>query len=199
LIQPTKTLPPNYTHRGTVNIHNRSDVLQMLVWSVILFILPIPLIYLATRNDGGSPIMFSVSSLTELLIALGGIAAVTIGMIVIHEGLHGLVFWIVTHERPKFAFKWYYASACAEGWYLPRGPFLIATLLPLAAITTAGLLLLPALHQPVRFFVTLLILFNASGCAGDVIVALRLARLPKGTLSLDKGDEVNFYSPKSEG
>lgn len=196
---PTKTLPPNFAHRGSVNIHNHSDVLQMLVWSVILFVLPIPFIYLTVRNYGGSPIIFSVSSLTSLLVALGGIAAVTIGMVIVHEGLHGLVFWLVTRERPKFAFKWYYASACADGWYLPRVPFLIATLLPLVVITTAGLLILPVLSRPVRYFISLLIVFNSSGCAGDVMVALHLLRLPKETLTLDKGDEVNFYSPEKNG
>lgn len=199
MTQPTKTLPPNYTHRSSVNIHHHSDVLQMLVWSVILFVLPIPFIYLAVRNYGGSPIIFSINSLTNLLVALGGIAAVTIGMVIIHEGLHGLVFWLATHERPKFAFKWYYASACAEGWYLPRVPFLIATLLPLVAITIAGLLILPILSRPVRYFISLLIVFNSSGCAGDVMVALRLLRLPKETLSLDSGDVVNFFSLEKDG
>lgn len=195
---PTKTLPPNYTHRGSVDIHHHADVLQMLVWSVILFILPLPLIYLVVRSHGGSPIIFSISSLTSLFIVLGGIAAVTMVMIFVHEGLHGLVFWLVTHERPKFAFKWYYASACAEGWYLPKVPFLIATLLPLVLITTAGVLILPVLSRPVRYFMSLLIVFNSSGCAGDVLVALRLLRLPKETLTLDKGNEVNFYSPVEE-
>lgn len=192
---PTKTLPPYYVHRGSVNIKHQSDVLVMLVWSVVLFILPIPLIYLVLRSKGGSPILFSISSLADLLSVLGGIAAVTIIMLVVHEGLHGLVFWMITHERPKFAFKWYYASACAEGWYLPRIPFLIATLLPLVAITAVGLLILPAVSRPIRYFLTLLIVFNASGCAGDALVAWRLLRLPKETLSLDKGDEVNFFSP----
>lgn len=191
---PTKTLPPDYQQHSSVNIHHQADILQMLVWSVILFIFPLPLIYLAVRNHGGSPLQFSISSLTSLLSVLGGIAVVTVVMVIVHEGLHGLVFWLITRERPRFAFKWYYASACAEGWYLPRTPYLVATLLPLVVITTAGVLILPALSRPVRYFMSLLIVFNSSGCAGDVLVALRLLRLPRDTLSLDSGDEVKFFT-----
>ena len=116
-------------------------------------------------------------------------------MVILHEGLHGLVFWLSTHEMPKFNFKWYYASASPGDWYLPRTPFLVATLLPLVAITLFGLIALPFTSGLLRYLVVLLVVFNASGAAGDVLVALRLLRLPADTLSLDRGDEVQYYSP----
>jgi hypothetical protein len=41
----------------------------------------------------------------------------------------------------------------------------------------------------------LLAVFNASGSAGDLVVALRLFRLPAETLSLDNGTSVYFFIP----
>ena len=66
---------------------------------------------------------------------------------------------------------------------------------PLVAITLVGLLLLPFAGVSWRFLLILLIVFNASGAAGDLLVALRLAKLPPETLSRDSGSEVTFFTP----
>lgn len=195
MIHPTKTLPSNYVFAESVSLKKTGNLAAMLIWSFVLFLLPLPLIYLVLRREISGSIRFAQDTPIDFVLILGGVILVTILMIILHEGLHGLVFWLTTRERPKFAFKWYYASACAEGWYLPRKPYLAATLLPLVAITVAGLLLLPVLTPQLKYFMILMIVFNSSGCAGDVVVALRLLRLPKETLSLDKGDEVTFFKP----
>jgi hypothetical protein len=196
---PTKSIPDNYHFSGSVSLKNIKDVSAMLVWSIILFILAgllgIAVILLISQNEISLAASFSINSFPQLLQVLGGLVLVTVIMLVLHEGLHGLVFWMTTHEPPKFAFKWYYASASPGDWYLPRTPFLTATLLPLAVITVAGLVLLPFTSGLLRYLILILVVFNASGAAGDVLVALRLLRLPTGTLSLDKGDEVRFFSP----
>lgn len=195
MIEPTKILPPNYEKNSSVTLHSSGDMGAMLVWSIILLAIPIPLIFLVLPGRRVNEVLFQIYTPLDALILLGGLVGVTIVMMILHEGLHGLVFWTITNEKPKFAFKWYYASACAEGWYLPRKPFLTATLLPLAAITIIGLVLLPVLSFWPRLLVIFLIVFNSSGCAGDMVVALRLLRLPKETLSYDKGDEVHFFVP----
>ncbi len=197
--KPVKTLPSNYASSGSVSLKKSSDLTAMLIWSLMLLVLSLFLVggvlsILASRQETPS-FGFSINSLVDLLIGLGGILLVTVVMVVVHEGLHGLVFWLITRERPRFAFKWYYASASAGDWYLPRLPYLAATLVPLIAITTVGLALLPFTFGFVRILLILLIVFNASGCAGDAVVAWRLYRLPRGTLSFDTGSEVHFYSP----
>lgn len=140
--KPMRTLPSNYISSGSVSLKKRADLTAMLIWSVVLLVLSLFLVRVilsipASRQD--SPAFgFSINSLIDLLIGLGGILLVTVVMVVVHEGLHGLVFWRITRERPKFAFKWYYASASAGDWYLPRLPYLAATLLPLIAITAVS-------------------------------------------------------------
>ena len=197
---PVKSLPAGYILSGSVSLKKPADLAAMVIWSIVLLVLSGLACQVVLQAAGGSGIhsgtfSLTVNSTASLLRLLGGIILVTVVMLVVHEGLHGIVFWIVTREMPKFTFKWYYASACAEGWYLPRAPYMVATFLPLVVITVAGLLLIPSSSAYMRYLLVLLVVFNASGCAGDVVVAIRCLRLPKGTLALDSGDEVRFYSP----
>lgn len=200
MTQPTKSLPEGYTPAGSVTLKNTKDVAIMLFWSIILLIAAIWTVLLVLRSSGNAlNFSFTLDSPGKLIFILSGILLATVVMLIVHEGLHGLVFWVITREMPRFTFKWYYASASAVGWYLPTPPYLVATLLPLVGITLAGLLLVPASTGFFRFLLILLIVFNASGCAGDLVVALRLLKLPKGSLSLDRGDSVEFYRPPSTG
>ena len=150
------------------------------------------LLILRPQISSGGAFEFTTGSVFGFL---GGLLLVTVGMLVVHEGLHGLVFWLTTRELPKFEFKGYYASASPGDWYLPRRAFLAATLLPLVAITVAGLALIPFFSLRGQFLLGFLVLLNASGAAGDLLVALRLARLPQATYCRDTGTEVTFFSP----
>ena len=194
-----KTLPEGYTLSASVSIKHVDDLKAMLLWSLALLAVSLLLVMLVLFALPAANFTFSFSLgqgwAADLLRILAATLLVTVGMVVLHEGLHGLVFWLITRERPRFSVSWYYASACAEGWYLPRAPFLAATLLPLAAITLAGLACLPFVHGFGRLLLVLLVTFNASGAAGDVLVAQKLLGLPRDTLSLDSGAEVKFYSP----
>ncbi|HOH21235.1 MAG TPA: DUF3267 domain-containing protein [Anaerolineaceae bacterium] len=193
---PVRTLPPGYVPAGSVSIHRLPDLLGMLAWSVVLTVASILLtagVMWASSSfqseEWGSAFTVNIPAL------LGGILLVTVVMLVLHEGLHGLVFWLTTRELPKFEFKGYYASASPGDWYLPRRAFLAATLLPLVAITVAGLALIPFFSLRGQFLLGFLVLLNASGAAGDLLVALRLARLPQATYCRDTGTEVTFFSP----
>lgn len=194
MLTHVKELPPGYMPAGSVSIKKISDISQMVVWSIVLPLICIIAIILILRPNASSSGVFEFTS-GSMFRFLGGILLVTVGMLILHEGLHGLVFWLTTREAPKFEFKWYYASASPGEWYLARRPFMIATLLPLIAITLVGLGLLPFISGYWRTMLILLIVFNASGAAGDLLVALRLAKLPPETLARDTGSEVTFYAP----
>ena len=134
---------------------------------------------------------------SEFLPRLGRLFSMLVLMVVVHEGLHGLVFWFATGDAPKFEFKLYYASANPGDWYLPRGVFIAATLMPLLVISTLSLVLLPFVSGMPRFLLILLAVLNASGAAGDWMVVLRLRKLPAETLIKDSGAEVVFYTPSA--
>ena len=170
---------------------NFSDLLPVTVWSLVLPALTFPLIYGALRLSPSITFKTGDTTLEYLL----GILLMSVVMIVVHEGLHGLVFWITTREAPQFAFRWYYASTSAGNWYLPRRPFMIATLLPLVLITVVGVVLIPFVGPWLRFLLILLVVFNASGASGDLLVALRMRKLSRDVLAHDSGAEVTFYIP----
>lgn len=198
--QPVKTLPPGYTQADSVSLTKTADLIPMLIWSLVLPALLLPLITLVLRVSGaftGSG-SFSINSPGRFIGVIGGILLMTVVMVIVHEGLHGFVFWRATGDLPKFEFKLYYASASPGDWYLPRRPFMLATLLPLAAISVLCLALLPFTAPQLRYLLILLAIFNASGSAGDLVVALRLARLPAETLSKDSGAAVTFFTPAPE-
>lgn len=198
--RPLRSLPPVYTYAGSVTLTRMSDLISMLIWSLVLPALLLPVIVLVLRASGhltGSG-TFSFDTPGDFLGILGGILLVTVVMLVVHEGLHGLVFWRTTGDAPKFAFKLYYASASPGDWYLPRKPFMLATLLPLVAISLICLVLMPFAGAYLRYLLILLAVFNASGSAGDLVVALRLGRLPAETLSKDTGASVTFFTPSTE-
>ena len=195
--QTVKTLPSGYLHAGSVTLTKTSDLLPMLLWSVALPVLLLPLIVLVLWASGSldGTVSFTIDSLRQGFALVGGILLVTIVMLIVHEGLHGLVFWLTTGAVPKFTLKFYYASASPGDWYLPRRPFMLATLLPLVAISLLCLLLLPIAGAYLRYLLILLAVFNASGAAGDLVVALRLSRLPEDVLVKDSGAEVSFFGP----
>ena len=120
---------------------------------------------------------------------------VNVAMVFLHEGAHGLCFAFFTRSRPVFGFRWYLAFASAPGWYLPRGQYLITALAPLVLISCLGFWALSAL--PVAWLqpVLVLMVLNASGSVGDLLVAVLLLRQPPGCLALDEGERVTLFIP----
>lgn len=139
--------------------------------------------------------LFKPESISDSLIFIGELLLVTVLMVFMHEGLHGVFFWAFSKERPRFAIKIYYAYAAAPGWFFPRWQYLITALAPLVGITLVGvaaLLWLPAFWAMPAF---MLLVFNTSGAVGDIWVALRLLFCPRTTYTKDYGDKIEFYRP----
>lgn len=196
-LKPVRTLPIGYTEAGSVSPQNSKDLKPMLLWSILLplFYLMLLLLVLQIPGTKRGTGTFVLDSIGDLLLIFGGVLLVLVLMVVVHEGLHGLVFWFATGDAPKFEFKLYYASANPGDWYLPRGVFIAATLMPLLVISTLSLVLLPFVSGMPRFLLILLAVLNASGAAGDWLVVLRLRKLPADTLIKDSGARVVFYIP----
>jgi hypothetical protein len=135
--------------------------------------------------DGG------VGILTGLDI-VGAMLALVL-MMILHEGIHGVFFWLFTHERPRFGLKLLYAYAAAPDWYLPRDQYKAVGLAPFIVITLASLTLLPVV--PLHLMPTLLFLLtlNAGGSVGDFYVVKKISEYPAESLINDKGDSFTVY------
>lgn len=125
---------------------------------------------------------------------IGMLLGVFVGMLLLHEGLHGLFFWVFTRQRPHFGIGPGYFYACAPQWYIPRRQALVVMLAPAVGITLAGLLALAVLPTDWLLPVSLLVILNISGAVGDLYVALRSIRLSPESLYHDTGHVMEVYS-----
>lgn len=132
----------------------------------------------------------------QLLLSAAMIALVAVGVIVLHEIVHGLFFWLFTGSRPVFALKIVYAYAGAPDWYLPCRQYMVVGVAPLVVITALGVLLLAVVPQGWLLPVLLFTALNAGGAVGDLGVAAWLLVQPAACLANDEGDRVTLYRPE---
>lgn len=200
ITKPTRTLPEAYTPVGTIDLEKdwralvAVNVLALLLlfcfgelfYRVLTWIRP---------SDYQRGMVVQAGNTLDALILVGILLVLMAVMVVLHEALHGFCFWGFTRVQPRFAFKGAYAYAALPDWFLPRGQYLVTALAPFFGITILGLLLL-AVAPPSWFLAVLVVMvFNASGAAGDLVVAGWLLLQPPGTYVQDRGDSVSFYKP----
>ena len=194
-MRPIKQLPPLYYERATL------DLSQNKWAAVILNLVGIPLLLglgwffvrmaqlfspafrtiLASRN-------FSLSITSFLLWTV-----VILGVIVLHELVHGFFLWLFTRERPVFGYSWYYAYAGAPDWYLPRRPYIVVSLAPLVIITLVGMVLLPFVPATAVIPLLLAITANAAGAVGDILATIWVLWQPANILIRDTGTAFTLY------
>jgi hypothetical protein len=192
--------PVGYRRHGTLDLsRNRTAGFALAAASTVLLVV---FGWLSARFVGAvrpeaGPIEVRIAG-EELPLLLAGLAAVTLAVVLVHEGLHGLCFWLVTGERPRFGLRGLYAYAGAPGWYVARNRYLPIALAPLVAITLGGLLLLTA--APARGIPALVVALalNAAGAVGDLAVVAWLLTRPGSTLVHDSGEAVTLYQPEDE-
>ncbi len=195
---PTKTLPDGYALHRRMSLLDKKSLILVNLWGAGLFLasavfFPLLAGWLTPRREPAASIeMNGLAGAAGFIVLLAGVMAV---MIVLHEGLHGLFFWLYTHAKPKFAFKGFYAYAAMPGWYLPRREYLVTALAPLVGITVLGVLglaLLPGWADPPLIW---LLILNTSGAVGDLWIVWALLRAPSGVLGCDNGDSAELFVP----
>ncbi len=151
-MQATRTLPTGYTVAGGITLkENRRLVILLNVlgipWFILCAVFFIVMAALLGAFGAGGSGEFTLT-ITPLLVALVVLIVITFAILVLHEMVHGLFFWLFTRARPRFGFKGAYAYAAAPGWYIPRPQFLAVGLAPLLLISLVGLLILPLTTPP---------------------------------------------------
>lgn len=191
-MRPVKNLDAEYVLAGELDVNNRQVIIGLnLVGLVLLFLFGWIFFQIASaiRPEIESP---SLSSVLEGLEPLSLILGVII-VLIIHELVHGLFFWIFTGDRPKFGVHIFYAYAAAPEWYIPRKYFLVVGLAPFVCISLAGLLLLPLVPFQMAPVLVLSLIFNAAGSVGDFAICGRLVSQPNTFMIHDIGPRMAFY------
>ncbi|MFW5713800.1 MAG: DUF3267 domain-containing protein [Brevefilum sp.] len=197
-----RELPENYVLRQTLDLNkNVKLAIGLNLASLVLFVL-FGVLFFGLLSLARPGLMFEEDFVTSGLFASESIftrflffALLYLGMIVLHEVVHGLFFWLFTKDRPKFGFRGLYAYAGAPDWYLAKWPYLIVGLAPLVLISVVGfiaMLFVPIQWVfPILFFITL----NASGAVGDIYAFFWILPMPNGILVQDIGDRMEVFGP----
>lgn len=195
-MQATKTLPANYREHRVIDLSNNPRAL------LILNLLSIPLLALAGwllfwlaswlrpalewRGVFSGGALLAAFLLVVILIAF---------VLVLHEAIHGLFFFLFTRERPVFALKALYAYAAAPAWYIPRRPYMVVGIAPLVIITLLGILLLPIITEWLVLALLVAVALNAAGAIADIAIVGWLLFQPDDSLICDHGDKMIVYRP----
>ena len=196
-MKPSLSVPAAYELKGSIDLSkNKSLALITNIAGAVLLVgfgwlFTSLMIYI--RPGYGSVFNLTISSLWDVLKLIGIVLGVTAVMVLVHEGLHGMFFWLFTGGRPFFGFRGYYAYASAPGWYIPRNPYLVICMAPFVLITAAGLALLSVIPGVLVTPMLLLVAMNAAGAVGDLMVFGWLLIKPSRSVVQDFGDGVNLY------
>jgi uncharacterized membrane protein YdcZ (DUF606 family) len=196
----TKILPEGFTLHREINLQKDQVLLIKLnLWGLIVF--PVIGYILLRMGMASHPEYHSIFEvMTPRIPILTYILGLILGMmvvIILHELVHGLFFWMTTGQAPKFGFKGAYAFAAAPEWYINRKAYFRIGAAPLVIITIIGLILIPVIPDRFLFPWLFCILANASGSVGDVYVLVDLMRQPATALIQDRGDRISIYTEAS--
>ena len=197
----TRILPPNYYQQKTLDLSKPRIMLWLNLaafpllflfgWFFIRLIILLRSINPFSNGFWGVVTTFSVWNMAALILSI-------IIMLVFHELIHGLFFWLFTHERPKFAIKSGYAFAAAPEWYLPKFQYIIVGLSPFVLISILCLVLAAFMPTQLVPFLLMITTFNAAGALGDMIVVAWVFRLSDTILIRDQGDKFSSFAPQNE-
>jgi hypothetical protein len=197
----TRILPSNYHHQKTLDLSNSRIVLWLNLAAIpLLFLFGwfFGRVFILFRSINPFPngfwgvvTTFSIWDLIALIFSI-------IIMLVFHELIHGLFFWLFTHERPKFALKSGYAFAAAPEWYLPKFQYIIVGLSPFVLISIICIVLVTFMPSQTVPYLLVIATFNAAGALGDMIVVAWVFWQSNTILMRDQGDIFSSFAPDKE-
>ncbi len=144
-------------------LSNPSLLKKLGIWQIILFFV----FYILN-----SILFFSLYTPVDFSIHVStffqGLFGVIIGgfvVLIIHELIHGLCFWLFSREKVTFGFKQGLAYASCPGFLFSKFQFFIILSSPFIVITTILLILQFSLFHPMVML--FLISWHTSACVGD--------------------------------
>lgn len=189
-IVPARVLPESYREIWSLDLSKNQRA------ALVLNILALPLFFacgwlfvklaVAIRPEITNRIFYSAIAIHPLkLFPL--LFTVIAGMMILHEAIHGLFFWVFTRSRPIFGIKLLFAYAGAPDWYIPRDQYTVIGLAPFVLMSVVGFLLIPFVSLLASRLTLFGIVMNASGAIGDLYVVAKVLRQPRDVMIQDTG------------
>jgi hypothetical protein len=189
-----QTLPVEYVQSGEINLKKNKRLAVLLnVVAFFVFILSfIPLSIFGGVIRSGTANFSGSITVGTMLILIG----LTVIVLIIHELIHGLLFWVFTRSKPVFALHLLYAYAGAPNWYIPSRQYAFIALGPLVIIGVVGLFLMLLVPVSWILMIAFLVALNTGGAIGDIYVFARLLKGYKTSIVNDTGNIFTFYEQK---
>lgn len=199
-MKPTQQLPDGYQQNGIIDLIRNQKIFVVINFvGVLLFLLFgwlfVEFFRLVRPDDLDRMQSFKIESISSVINVFFALIFTLFAMVVVHEGAHGIFFWIFTRSRPRYAFKGFYAYATAPGWYLPKKIYMIIAVAPFLLITLCGIVLTNFVTYSLLIPLLILLTLNASGSVGDLFVFVWLIGKPEKSLALDEGERIIVYLP----
>lgn len=193
-MKASKILPDQYEKYGELKLTDKKIMAGLTLASIVgvivfgIAFIQISRIFNTTpflQTDGAFSLEFNLLLLIFTIIAV----------LLFHELIHGVFFWIFTGKFPRFGFTGIYAYATAPGWYFPRNQFIWVGLAPFVVLTLLGLVLMPFLPFSLYFYLIIALTLNAAGAVGDFYVVFRTLLIPSSYLVEDTKTGMNWFGP----
>ncbi len=139
----------------------------------------------------GSPLVYG--GLPDRVSSFAGLVLI-LGVLPLHEWIHGL-FMIRCGHRPRYGITWYALYATADNAWFRRDEYLRILLAPLLVITAGSMVLVLFVPPAVGYWVVLAMIVNATGAAGDLLMALIVRRVEPVDLVQDERDGLRIFAP----
>ncbi len=120
-MQATKQLPSNYQQRASLDISRDKKTMIALNLAGMLLLIPFGWLFLylfALIRPDTTAFSLEVSGLGVFLVG-GLLLLVVVGIVLLHELVHGLFIWLYTGSRLHLGLGASYAYAAAPDWYIP--------------------------------------------------------------------------------
>lgn len=175
-------LPGGYRFQERIDlVKNRKQLIRVNVLSIALAVLSVAAGLLL--KPAGAPFGW-----LQWLAAIVGTAAYVIG----HEAVHGVLMWLISHQKPRFGCKLMYAYAGSSAFF-DKHAYLLIAIAPLAVWTTVLGVLAAALPAVCFWPVWAVQVMNISGAAGDLYVFFHLLNRPRTMLVQDDGTAMTIW------
>ena len=197
-MKATRTLPENYSFDSKFDLKNKRTLIWLNIGGLILtvgFLFLFGAITRWLRPDVGDGVLFSFDGTADALLKLAGILLIILLVMVLHEAVHGIFFWLFSRNKPVFGFKSGYAYAAMPDWYFPRSQYMIIGMAPFILLDGFGVVLLAVVPVNALWMVLVALLMNSSGAVADLAVVTWLLAKPATTIALDKADTIELYVP----
>lgn len=188
---PTQILPDGYVQSDEINLKKNKPLTILLnIFAFFIFSISFALLSIfGTVIRLGMVKMSGSISTGSMLIMLGSMVFI----LVIHELIHGLFFWMFSRSKPVLAIRLLYAYAGAPAWFFPKHQYALIALVPLVMIGVVGLLLIMLVPASWFLMIAFLVALNTGGAVGDLFVFVRLLKLSPTGFTNDTGDLVTFF------